>query len=220
MSERGIEIHNGEVVFPEGMPQTLHIGTEASPLTQGEASQIVISAVINAIALGGTVKAGEFIVIASVDMTGNLYPLIAKSIVNDGITVSGFTFGALIETSILGTGIVTAPGTWEGLRINMGMAAGAEILEGVRGIFLSGYNLGTIPASSYHFIRCQENGTVTVYCGLYFRAGTGGIDYFALLHGDHDAWRANCAALTGITGRIRVHVGGMERWIQLYDTAP
>ena len=216
MSERGIEIHNGEVVFPEGMPQTVHIGTETTPLTQGEAAQIVISAVINAIALGGVVEAGVFIVVGSVSLAGNLKGLRAGTIINDGITVTGELYGAHIEQTVLGAGVNV--GRWEGLRIEMSSALGSTV--GIaHGIFMSNYNLGTLSADNYYFIRCQENGTATVHYGLYFRAGTGGIDYFAMLHGDMDAWCAT-GHPTVQHGWIKLMVGGVERWIMLYTTAP
>ena len=51
----------------------LESGIVASPLTQLVAGQIVHSAVIDAIALGGDVTAGLFRVNASVSMTGNLW---------------------------------------------------------------------------------------------------------------------------------------------------
>jgi hypothetical protein len=224
MSERGIEIHNGEVVFPEGMPQTLHMGTEASPLTQGEASQIVLSAVINAIALGGSVEAAIFIAIASINLTGILTGLRAETIVNDGVTVTptgglhtDSVFGAVITTEILGTGIIG--GRWEGLRINISSEAGSESQSALQGIFISGYNLGTQSVNSYHMLRMQENGSYQIHAMFYLRGGTGGVNYFAILHGNHDAWNALGAPATQ-SGWIKCDVGGLDRWIRLYSVAP
>ncbi len=224
MSERGIEIHNGQVVFPEGMPQEFHLGTEASPLTQGEASQIVLSAVINAIALGGSVEAAVFAVIASVSLTGILTGLRAEAIVNDGITVTptgglhtDSVFGAVITTEILGAGIIG--GRWEGLRINISSAVGSESQSAVHGIFISGYNLGTQSADSYYFFRGQENGTYVVHTCFYLRGGSGGINYFAILHGDTNAWNALGAPSTQ-SGWIRLYAGGLVRYIRLYSGAP
>jgi len=206
------------------MPQTLHLGTESSPLTQGEASQIVLSAVINAIALGGSVEAAIFAVIASVNLTGILTGLRAEATVNDGITVTptggahtDAVFGAVINTEILGAGIIG--GRWEGLRINISSAAGSESQSAVHGIFISGYNLGTQAANNYYFFRAQENGSYTVRYCFYLRGGTGGIDYFACLHGDMDAWNALGTPGTA-SGWIRLMAGGLERWIQLYSVAP
>jgi len=156
MSVRGIEIHNGKVVFPEGMPQTLHMGPEASPLEQGEAGQIVISAVINATVLGGTVEAGLFEVIGSEDLTGDLRGLHAEAIVNTGVTVTGSVWGLHITQQVLGTGKVSS--FWEGIRLEMSTSAGAEITGGVCGIFISNFIEGTLGAT-YHFIRVQENST-------------------------------------------------------------
>ncbi len=166
MSVRGIEIHNGYLDLPEGMPQTLHMGTEASPLTQGEAGQIVLSAVINAIALGGNVAAGIFIVVASVSLTSDLKGLRAGVTVNDGVTVTASgaalnaVFGAQINVEILGDGIVT--GRTEGLRIEMSSALGSETTSAFEGIFISNYNLGTQQALGYYMLRMQENGTYQV----------------------------------------------------------
>ncbi len=224
MSVRRMEIHNGYLDFPEGMPQTLHMGTETTPLTQGEASQIIVSAVVNALALAGTVEAGVFIVIASVSLTGILKGLRVETIVNDAITVTppggahtDSVYGAVITTEILGAGIVG--GRLEGLRINISSALTSETQSAVQGIFISGYNLGTQAAGNYYFIRAQENGTYTVNYCLYFRGGTGGINYFACLHGDTDAWNALGSPGTA-SGWIRLYAGGMERWIQLYSVAP
>jgi len=223
MSTRGIEIHNGELVFPEGMPPELHLGTEASPLTQLEAAQVVISAVINAIALGGNVEAGIFKVIASASLTGDLKGLRAGVTVNDGVTVTpsgaalNAVFGAQINVSILGTGIVT--GRVEGLRIEMSSALGSETQSAFEGIFISNYNLGTQQPNGYYFIRMQENGTYTVHYAFYIRPGVGGIDYLAFLHGVHPAW--NVVGTPSVeTGWIKLLVGGIDRWLKLYSTAP
>lgn len=217
MSEvRGIEIHNGEVVFPEGMPQTLHMGTEASPLTQGVASQIVVSAVINALALGGTVIAGLFKVIASVDLTGDLKGIHAYVAVNDGITLTGTVHGALIQMEILGSGKSTH--NFYGLHIQMSTAVGAETEGAINGLYIMNYLVGTV-AAAYDMVRLQENGSARIESFLFCRCGTGGVDYFFKLFPNTDAWNA-----TGYpadqSGWVRVMVGGLVRYINLYATAP
>ncbi|MBA7680443.1 hypothetical protein ES703_88759 [subsurface metagenome] len=219
MSARGIEIHNGYLDLPEGMPQTLHMGTDGTPLEQGVADQIIVSAVVNAVALGGAVKAGQFMVIASVSLTGNLESLMAQSIINDGITVTGTVFGARIKAQVLGAGVAAA--SFEGLRLELSSAAGASFNQGVYGIFISNYIPGTLVSPVYHMIRLQENGTVRLQSFLYCRAGGGGVDYAFVLHGGPpgDAWRST-ESPTGAGGFIKVLVGGVPRWIQLYHTAP
>jgi len=219
MSVRGMEIHNGYIAIPEGMAQDVHLGTESSPLTQGEAGQIVVSAIVNATALGGTVKAGEFMVIASVSLTGNLESLRAKTTINDGITVTGTVFGARIGVEVLGAGIVSA--SYEGIRLEMSSAAGAAMNVGIYGIFISNYIPGTLGSVAYHMLRLQENSTARVQSFIYCRGGPGGVDYAFVLHGGPpgDAWRST-ESPTGAGGFIKVLVGGVARWIQLYHTAP
>lgn len=224
MSERGIEIHNGQVIFPEGMPQEFHLGTEASPITQGEAGQIVVSAVINALALGGSVEAAVFAVIASINLTGILTGLRAETIVNNGVTVTptggahtDAVYGAVITTEILGTGIVG--GRLEGLRINISSELNTETQSAVHGVHVSGYNLGAQSITDYYFFRGQENGTYVVNYCFYLRGGVNGINYFAMLHGDTAAWNPLQNPGTE-SGWIRLTVGGLTRWIQLYSVAP
>ncbi len=176
MSERGIEIHNGSIIFPEGSPPELHMGTNASPLTQGVASQIVISAVINALALGGTVVAGLFKAIASVNFTGALRGLRIGTTITDGITVTGSSYGIHLELEVLGTGVVT--GSWEGIRIELYNTAGTTLSSDVYGLFINNYQLGTI-TGSYHMVRLEENGTMIVD-SVFFVGVTDAVNFLTL----------------------------------------
>ena len=214
---RGIEIHDGHIVIPAGEINKIALGTEALPITQQEAGQVVVSAVINATALGGAVKAGNFGIIATVNLIGDLQSLRSKVTINDGITVTGSTAGARIATELLGTGINA--GRLEGLLIEMSSSAGSETTTTVYGIFISNYNLGTQSPNNYAFLRLQENGTYTIQWGIYMRAGPGGIEYFACLHGTNNAW-ASTGSPTVQAGWIRVQAGGVEKWIALYSVAP
>ncbi|GAH42974.1 unnamed protein product [marine sediment metagenome] len=141
MSERGIEIHNGEVVFPEGMPQTLHLGTEASPLTQGEAEQTIVSAFINATALGGSVHGGQFGAIATVTRTGDIHGLhVLGSVAAGGVVVSGHVRGLYVHTTMEPLAeILDATYTWEGIRVNMYAEATSVMNAPIYGIHVNNY---------------------------------------------------------------------------------
>ncbi len=213
MSERGIEIHNGEVVFPEGMPQTLHIGTLASPLTQGEAAQVVVSAVINALALGGAIVAGLFSVHGSVSLTGSLRGLHVRTIVDAAIVVTGYNYGIHIEQEVHAAGQVTD--MTEGIRIEQYIPTGG-LTSSVYSIRISNF-IQTAP-SSYHFMRFSENGGVTVTAAFYISIGGGGdiTNLFRLLS-NTTAWNV-AGDITGgaNAGFIKCNVGGVDKYIQLY----
>ncbi len=216
MSVRGIEIHNGYLDLPEGMPQTLHMGTEASPLTQGEASQIVLSAVVNALALGGTIVAGLFEVIGSVNLTGHLRGLRAITVVNAGIVVTGDASALKVEQEVHAAGQVTA--VMDGIRIEQYIPTGGLSFT-VHGIFISNF-IQTQPSANYYFTRFSENGGVDVEGVLYCSIGGGGtIENLFVLAYTHNAW-AGTGDKSGQpnAGWIKVKVAGVERYIQLYGT--
>ncbi|GAH82292.1 unnamed protein product [marine sediment metagenome] len=142
-----------------------------------------------------------------------------KAAVEDGITVTGEMYGAHIETELLGAAVVSE--RLDGIRLDMSSEEGSEVTGPVHGIFMSNYNLGTISADNYYFIRCQENalGATVHYC-LYFRNSQGDIDYFAQLHGTHDAWKAVGQPSGDNAGYIKVQLGSADRWLRLYDAGP
>jgi len=218
MSARGIEIHNGELIFPEGMPPELHLGTEASPLTQLEAAQTVISAFINATALGGNVHAGEFGVIATVTRAGEVHGLRAVGEVAGGIVVTGTVRGAIIQTFMNALSeIVSAAYQWEGLRVNMYAEATSVMNAPIYGIHVNNY-ITSAPLSNYYFTRFSENGGVTVEALAYVSVGgAGDITNLFVLAGTHTAW-AGAGDKTGgaNAGWIRVNVAGTTKYIQLY----
>lgn len=216
MSARGIEIHNGYLVFPEGMPQELHLGTEASPLTQGEAGQIVVSAVINALALGGTVEAGLFMVVGSVDLTGNLRGVHVKARVNDLITLTGWLFGVYIETEVLGTGTVTQ--ALEGIRIEQYAPSGATVTETIYGIHIA--NSIEVAPSAYSFIRLSENAASTVTSVLFIAKGGDclGMTYFMEVIGTADGmFCSSSGTVSSPDGFITVRIHQKDRYIALYS---
>jgi len=214
MSVRGIEIHNGEVVFPEGMPQTLHIGTETTPLTQGEAGQIVISAVINAIALGGDVEAGAFIVNATISMTGSPRALYAKMDIEAGVVVTGYTRGAFIETNINALGESTS--YWSVLKLDM-WADATAIVNQLSAIYLSNY-VQVQPIYRYTFLDVRENAAVTVDCFAYVGIGAAAdITNLFVLPSLKTAWSHATPPPGAVVGRIAVEVGGVQRYIGLYN---
>lgn len=215
MSVRGIEIHNGEVVFPEGMPQTLHMGTEALPLTQGEAAQIVLSAVINAVALGGNVAASYNRVNVSADMTGNIVTLEAKAIVNEDQTLTGNLKGLHVQAELLADGVVN--GLVEGATIYVFSAAGCELNSDVRVLYVAGYNLGAVIAGGTHeMIRIEENGTMIPdnILGVYTHDAVNFLHLSPAVPAS-GAWNADGDYTGSAAGYIRVSVGG-TRYIQLY----
>lgn len=213
MSERGIEIHNGQIVFPEGMPQELHLGTEASPITQGEAGQIVVSAVINALALGGAVVAGLFKAIGSVSLTGSLTGVKGYTSVSAGIVVTGYNYGLHSNQDVLAAGQVTT--IMDGIRIEQYVQTGGLTFT-VHGIFISNY-IQTQPSANYFFQRMSENGGVTVEAAFYISVGgAGDIEDLFVLAGTHSAWSGEGNKIGVAHGWIKCRVAGVDRYIQLY----
>lgn len=216
MSERGIEIHNGQIILPEGMPQEFHLGTLASPLTQGEAAQVVLSAVINALALGGAIHAGLFSVHGTVSLTGSLTGLHARTEVDAAIVVTGYAYGIHIEQEVFAAGQVT--GLMEGIRIEQYIPTGGITLT-VHGIYISNY-IQTSPTGDYYFIRCAENGGATVSAFMRFSlGGASDADHFMDLAGTESIWAA-VGVPTGEGGWIKIQVNSLDRYILLYSTAP
>ena len=219
MSARGMEIHNGSITFPEGSPPKLHMGTEASPLTQGEAGQIVHSAVINAGALGGNVAASYNRVNVSADMTGNIVTLESKAIVDEDQTLTGNLKGLHIQAQLMANGVVD--GLVEGATIYVFSAAGAELNSDVRVLYVAGYNLGAVIAGGTHeMIRIEENGTMIPdnILGVYTH------DAVNFLHLSPaapagGAWNADGDVTGSAAGFIKVSCGG-NRYIQLYAYVP
>lgn len=219
MSERGIEVHNGKVIIPGDAMKQLQLGTWASPLTQVEAGQIVVSAVVNAIALGGDVHGGYFGVKASVSLTGDLRGARARATVNDGIVVTGSVYGAVIETEVLGAGEITA--YYEGLRIENYVEAGADISAVAHySIFIANYI--TSEPSSYSFIRMSENGASTVRSVFMVSRGGACLDIsyiFELTGSNPSAWSGS-GTVSGAAGHLKIRVGAQDKYIALYDNTP
>lgn len=213
MSERGIEIHNGEIVFPEGMPQTLHLGTDASPLAQGEAGQVVLSGVINVTALGGTVYAAFFKAIGSVTATADLIGARGATTVNAGIVITGYAYGLHSNQEVLAAGQVTE--IMDGIRIEQYVQTGGLTFT-VHGIFISNF-IQEQPSANYFFQRMSENGGVTVEAAFYISVGgTGDITDTFVLAGTHTAWSGEGNKIGVAHGWIKCRVGGVVRYIQLY----
>ena len=211
---RGIEIHNGHIIIPAGAINKIHMGTEALPITQQEIGQVVVSAVIEATILGGDVRAGEFIIVATENLTGNLRPLRVKGVVNANIVVTGYAYGIHIEQEVHAVGQVT--GNMDGIRLEQYVPTGG-ITSHVHGIFISNF-IQTAPTGNYYFIRAAENGGVTLEAIMYFAlGGTSNANYFAILANTKLAWAATADKTGGANvGWIRVLVAGVERFIQLY----
>ena len=215
-ARRGVEIHNGYVVI--GDAQRILLGTEASPITQGVAGQTVVSAFINAIALGGNVHAGEFGAIATVTRTGEVHGLRALGEVAAGVVVTGTVRGAIIQTSMNAlSAIVSAGYQWEGLRVNMYAEATSIMNAPIYGIHVNNY-ITSAPLSNYYFQRMSENGGVTVEACFYVSVGgAGDITRLMVLAGTHTAWQSTGTPVGPAAGWIAVSVAGVDKAIQLYS---
>lgn len=218
MSERGIEIHNGKVVIPGDVMKELQLGTWASPLTQTEADQVVVSAVVNAIALGGDVHGGYFGVKGSVTATANLRGLRARVTINDGITITGFTYGLHIETEVLGAGV--AAGLFEGMRLEKYVESGADLTGAtVYGIHIAN-SIASAP-SSYSFMRMSENAASTVDSIFLIVKGASclGMTYLFDVVGQPPIFFTTVGTPSGDGGQIVVRMGGNVRYIKLWTTS-
>jgi len=194
----------------------IELGTSAVPITQSVAGQIVVSAVVNAIALGGTVVAGYFGAKASVSLTGDIKGIRAGATINDGITVTGSLYGIYVETEVLGTGIVTA--YYEGIRIENYVESGADISAVAHYSIHIANSIGSQP-SSYSFIRMTENAASTVRSVFYVGKGGACVDisYVFELDGVPSAWGSS-QTITGQAGFLKVRMGAADKYIALYDT--
>jgi len=218
MSARGMEIHNGSITFPEGSPPELHMGTEASPLTQGEAGQIVHSAVIDAGVLGGNVAASYNGVNVSADMTGNITTVEANSVVETDVALTGDLRGIETHVQMLGT-TASISGFTIGIQIGMYSQAGCTHTGDVFGIFINNYQLGT-RGGSYSFIRMEENGTMILTQAFF--VGATDAQYFMTLRpgtcasGGWDV-TTDVATSNGKVGILRIDTPVGDKAIQLYD---
>ena len=214
---RGIEVHSGHIVIPASEIRKLSMGTVASPLAQIEAGQIVVSAVINAVALGGNVKAGLYGVNISVNMTGSPIGLHTFANVLAGITLTGVLTGHLIQSDVLDGSVVT--GEWNALRIEMYTHTGATVSLPAYAIFITNF-LQSMPAD-YVFIRGSENGGGTMNSMMHWFLGAGSdADYYMQLSPQaRTAW-----SYTGNPsvqqGWLKIQVGSFDRWIALQSVAP
>lgn len=211
---RGIEIHNGELVFPDGMPPTIHMGTEASPLTQYVAGQIVQSAIINAIALGGDVVAVYGRVDATVALTGNPAAVKAKMSISATIAVTGSIRGLLIEVDINTGG--SASDMMDGIRLDLYMEATASCPGNVAGIDMRNYVAGT--CGVYYFMYLQENVAALMTAAFYVRVQDMD-NLFYLFPTVTTAW-SQTGNPANQNGWIKVSLAGNVRYIQLFSTAP
>jgi len=191
-------------------------GTYAAPVTQVEAEQILISAFVSAVALGGEVMGGYVGVVAStVDLTGNLTGFRARVAVTD-ITLTGRVYGAQIQASVYGAGVISS--VFEGLHISLHTDAGVTMSGSMRGLYISGFC--AVAHATYEMLRLEENGacTVTAMIGCY--VGAGAITYFLILSSTENAWNNTGDKTGGHTteaGWIKVCVNGYDKYIQLYD---
>lgn len=207
-------------VFDLTVRNSITLGTDAAPITQFSASQIAVQGVINATALGGSVKGANFGVIASVTLTGDLVGVKARAVINTAIDVTGTLTGISIETNVLGTGTVS--GIMAGLLIEQYAPATATITSTMFGIFISNYM--QVSPTSYSMIRCSENGGATLTTLLQFTLGGGAspsdATWFLQVTGVAKTCWATAGDKTGGGGAgagwLRCQIHGSEKYIQLY----
>ena len=215
LGSRGIEVHDGFITFPTNAVPKIHLGTWASPLSQIEAGQVVVSAVISITALGGEVFPAYFGVKVAADLTSEAYGLRVRAAILDGITHSNRIQGILAEVEFLGTAISNLHKS--GIRIEMYAEAGTTLTGDMYGLWLNNYLLSQ--PTTYHMIRLTENGSVTVGDAIYVRIG-GTADITNLLR----IFPAVCTGWSYLIdppgaarGRIGVDIGGFQRYLQLYQ---
>ena len=220
MAGRGIEIHNGKVVLPSGNIEQLSLGTWGAPIAQSIAAQIMVGAVIEAVAaLGGDIHGGYFGARVEVAYTGTIRGLRARASVLSNVALTGSLYG--IHTEIeLGGATSTISGVFVGHTIEMYTEAGNVITGDVYGIHVNNYNLATVGV--YMMMRLEENGTAIpdAIIGIYVNDAT----YFIHLTpavpaaggwtnvGDRTAGSATNAA-----GWLLVDHQGADKYIQLFD---
>lgn len=215
MSQRGIEIHNGYLKFPEGSPPEIRMGTAASPLTQSEAGQIQLSAVINALALGGDVTPAYFRVNVTVSMTGS--PVALRAIANLAAAIAitgGYLRGAYISTDM--SDGASAEYGWDALYISMYQHSGASSTGNTIAITIRNYMAGTL--GMYYFMYMQENAAAVMEGAFYVRV-VDMTNLFYLFPTVTTAW-AQTGNPSNQNGWIKVSLAGNIRYLMLYSTAP
>lgn len=205
MATRGIEIHNGHVV----MSRTLDIIAEQEVLDQK-----VITAILNASVLGGTLQALYGSVKSSVAMPGNLRCLRAESMILDGGIITGDLRGAYIRA--VGRGAGQVAGEFTGLFIELNTDAGVVMSGDAYAIHI-GNMMGVAPTGTYDVIRLDENGGALIdnFISAHIAAGSN-INYFLYTAQATNAWAAVDDKTGAAAGWIRVIIAGSVKYIQLY----
>ena len=219
MSERGIEIHNGEVIIP-AMESAFSVGTRDSPITQSDATlQQVIGAFINtsALGIGWDIHGVWGWVNCAVDRDGDIVGVEGRAYVNDGIQIGGHVYGLHSRIYALGAAILDK--NFEALHLAMNVEAGAT-LSGDATVIRIMNMMRVNPAGAYYIMRLDENGgqTIDAFINTNIAAGSD-IDNFLYTAQINTAWGHTLEAGTA-AGWIKVAIAGQVRWIQLYSVAP
>lgn len=218
MSERGIEIHSGKIVIPGSQIRQIQLGTWASPLTQTLAAQVIVSAVVNAIALGGAVYGAYFGVKGSITATADLVGAFIRAIVNTAVVLTGYVYGLQVAVDVIGT--ATVSGVIAGVTIEMYSEAGTTLSDPAYAIYISNYNLSTTIVN-YSFIRMAENGSITLDSILQIHMGsTSDVTYFMQLSPAAKAGWGSTGAPANQSGWLKIALGVNVRYIRLYTDAP
>ena len=194
---------------------SVELGTWASPITQSVADQIAVGAVINAIALGGTVVGAYFGVLGSVDLTGDLRGARIRTTINDAIDLTGTMYGLHIEGEVLGTGTIS--GSWAGIQIELYSPGTTTISGAVYGIHMANY-LDKNPVGSYYLARLAETGTAAVVTAAIRFDANAGCDLLFQCIGSKTAWMTT-GVCSSQAGKLKIQVDNLTRYIALYTAS-
>jgi len=152
--------------------------------------------------------------VQAIAYTGNLQGINAISTLNAGVVVTGMVRGAFIETNI--NALAQSTSYWSGIRIDM-WASATAIVNQLSAIYLNNY-VEVQPTSRYAFIDTRENAGITVDCFAYVGIGSAAdITDLFVLPSLKTAWSHATPPPGAVVGRIAVNVGGVQRYIGLYN---
>jgi len=129
-----------------------------------------------------------------------------------GVVVTGAVHIAYLNSELGNASEVTQ---WEGIRQDMASDA-LSVVNSIYCIHLNNY-IQHAP-TNYCYMRFSENGGATIRAAFYMNCG-GGSDMTNLfrLASNTTAWSVVADPPGGAQGRIAVEVGGVQKYIQLYN---
>lgn len=154
--------------------------------------------------------------VQAIDFDGDINALNPITEIAGGVTVAApnIVRSAYVQTFLGALAEVT---TWEGMRVNMA-CAGDSVIASLSALHINNF-VQVQPAGRYCFFDLRENAPgITVDAAIYMAlGGTTDITNLFELASGKTAWSSAVDPPGAALGRIAVLVGGVQRYIQLYQ---